>query len=248
MESGARQYQVHLNPCFFMDAADVTLCHRRNGGTWQNAEWNSRIIIPQVFFWLRENIGYATYECWDCDRYYYPGEPLPELPTGMRAEWIAAGFKNVQPVEQRFSFTERTDDIVFQNHDDFISFRVRWGEMLRNYEFVASAIRLVSKNQKWRQIMFNLQGNDSEADELAAFSNLKRMLVSPASIKVLRDFGNHQRDVSCVAVGVDMPDGRPILAYAKDDYEETLMRIAAGKSLFFNMTDFFKKTGPFMAI
>lgn len=68
----------------FLNADAASRCWRRNGGQWQRSSARyGEILRPDIDAWMRENCGHRSGEVWECDRYYYPHEKLPELPTGL---------------------------------------------------------------------------------------------------------------------------------------------------------------------
>jgi hypothetical protein len=74
----------------FLGNPDTTNCWQRKGGDWIRCSSNSygEILRPEVDEWLRENCGHEARQIWECDRFYYPHETLPELPkSGSRQAW-----------------------------------------------------------------------------------------------------------------------------------------------------------------
>lgn len=72
----------------FLNSNEAARCWKRNGGNWQRYSGQyGEVLRPDVDAWLRENCGHRGGEVWECDRFYYPHEQLPELARG-RAEWL----------------------------------------------------------------------------------------------------------------------------------------------------------------
>lgn len=83
----------------FLDPNDASKGYRRDrnrrpaerGGMsdWTCGSYESYSYLKrELHDWLRVKLGPPEGEVWECDRFYYPGEELPEIPTiGTRAEF-----------------------------------------------------------------------------------------------------------------------------------------------------------------
>lgn len=73
----------------FLDSNESSKVWRRNGGEWVRFRGISYTVLkPEIDQWLRATVGHRDGETWECDRYYYPDEELPELPkSGNRSAW-----------------------------------------------------------------------------------------------------------------------------------------------------------------
>ena len=73
----------------FLSRTETWHCHHRNGGEWRRSD-SMPIVRREIDLWLRANFGHKNGETWECDRFYYPEEALPELPSpGGRSHWKA---------------------------------------------------------------------------------------------------------------------------------------------------------------
>jgi hypothetical protein len=135
---------VALTPTHYF--RDHTDCRKRNrSGDRTQGDWlrptESKILHPEVFRWLRENVGLELNEVWDVDRYYYPGEDLPVLPRGARGEWLAAGRVCLADhVSGEYSHNRSQDSIYFPEVKHAKAFRERFGLWEENWALLNHAM------------------------------------------------------------------------------------------------------------
>jgi hypothetical protein len=104
-------------------------CWRRNGTAWRQNETFHNILLPEVYWWLRENVGYELNENWDVDRYFYPDEERPDLPRGAKSAWVEAGrtcFYDMKPHMGDYSHNSNEKKIFFTRTKDARAFRERF--------------------------------------------------------------------------------------------------------------------------
>jgi hypothetical protein len=140
--------QVDLNPCFYFHKGG---CKRRNGLEWVHAY--SPVLKPEVYSWLRENVGFERNELREVDRVYYPGEKIPDLKANR--EWHRlhqTEFEVVYADENgklwgmgeelnRYSHNSHMPNIWFPTERKADRFRERFSLWLTNYSLMRNALK-----------------------------------------------------------------------------------------------------------
>ena len=136
-------HTVTLTPShYFLSPGD---CWKRNGAKWKKADPGSKVLLAEVYWWLRENVGFEMNEVWDVDRYFYPNEERPELPSGHGGMWIAAGRKSfyaIKHLEGEYSHnTSAGGSIYFPEVRHAREFRARFQKFHDGWDLIDRAMR-----------------------------------------------------------------------------------------------------------
>ena len=107
---------------------DGDIFYMRNGKEWTPTLARPRIntmLIPDVYFWLTENIGPEYSVFWEVDRPFFGHEFIPEIDLP-RDEWCKRYSFN-RTETRLWCWTVNGSSIGFKNKDQAMLFKLTWG-------------------------------------------------------------------------------------------------------------------------
>lgn len=129
---------VNLTPSHYFDHPEK--CFRHNGVEWLANTQRISVLHPEVYWWLREHVGFEVSESFGSKRFYYPDEKVPYLPGG---EVIHIGR----------TYSHSSGQIRFERPRDAQAFRRRFEVWYKSWDLINLAMCRVTpydnKNVRW---------------------------------------------------------------------------------------------------